>query len=64
MAQRKHLGTKKVVGPNGEDVRVMFYDDGALRFRVVKGTPMQIIEAFLGGKKGQDVIVTLTRIPN
>lgn len=41
----------------------MFYDDGAIRFRIVKGGPMQLFEAFLTGE-GKDVILSVTPTSN
>ncbi len=63
MADRKLITTEKVKGPDGKEIRVRFYDDGAIRFEVVGAGPMQIFEAFLPGRKST-VIIGLTPRPN
>ncbi len=49
----------KVDGPAGQQVRVLFYSDGSISFRVVKGGPMVLTEAYLQGSD-KDVIVEVT----
>ena len=63
MTKRKHLQTERVVGPHGEDVRVMFYDDGAIRFMIMRGAPRQLFEAYLTGKE-KDVILSVSPTSN
>ena len=63
MATRKHIKTEKVKGPGGEDVRILFYDDGAIRVGVMEAGPMHIFEAFIPGK-GKDVIIGLQPYSN
>lgn len=55
MAER--LQTTKVEGPNGEDIRVLFYDDGSVRFRI-NGTPKWVIGEFFKGN-GQHAIIQI-----
>ena len=57
MAQ-KLLESQRVDGPNGRYVRVSFYDDGSIRFRITSARPMVIKEAFMGGVD-KHVIVTM-----
>jgi hypothetical protein len=52
------LDSIPVDGPRGERVRVRFYEDGSIRFKVMEGGPMVIAEAFMTGK-GHDVILKL-----
>ncbi len=47
-----------LVEANGYRVRVLFYDDDAIRVRVHDAGPMHIEEAFLTGE-GKHVIVKL-----
>lgn len=47
-----------VSGPAGRRVRVLFYDDGSIRFRVPDAAPMKLSEAFLSGAK-EPVIIKL-----
>jgi len=49
MAKRL-LKSVRVDGPEGRYVRVVFYDDGSLRFRVTNAGPMVITEAYIQGK--------------
>jgi hypothetical protein len=53
------LQSTRVDGPLGDGVRVLFYDDGSVRFRI-DGTPWFIEEAFLTGNKNQHAIIKLT----
>ena len=39
MADRELITTEKVTGPDGKEVRIRFYDDGAMRFEVVEAGP-------------------------
>ncbi len=55
MAKRL-LGSHRVDGPQGQYVRVLFYDDGSVRFRVTKAGPMVMTEAYLQGE-GKHVIL-------
>jgi hypothetical protein len=57
----ERLQTTKVEGPNGEDIRVLFYDDGAVRFRVNGGEHWGITEFFKGN--GQHAIVQIRPVP-
>lgn len=55
-----HIGTVKIDLDTGDDgfrrVHVLFYEDGALRFRINE-TPMAVEEAFLTGGPGKHTIV-------
>ena len=52
------IHSQQVAGPNGRFVRVLFYEDGAVRVRVEKAGPMVISQAFLTGA-GKNVIIKL-----
>src|SRR5437879_1715418 len=52
------LASVPVSGPSGRRVRVLFYDDGSIRFRVPDAAPMKLSEAFLSGSK-EPVIIKL-----
>lgn len=52
------LTSVPVSGPAGRRVRVLFYDDGSIRFRVPDAAPMRISEAFLSGAR-EPVIIKL-----
>ncbi|MFC1914561.1 hypothetical protein ACFLXF_04745, partial [Chloroflexota bacterium] len=53
----------RVDGPDGEYVRVLFYDDRSVRFRITNAGPMVITEAYLQGK-GKHVILGVTPAHN
>ncbi len=44
------IDSQRVDGPDGRRVQVLFYDDGAIRFRIYDA-PLVIEEAFLTGSK-------------
>jgi len=46
---KRLLDSQRVDGPNGEYVRVLFYDDGSVRFRITNAGPMVITEAYIQG---------------
>jgi hypothetical protein len=52
------IRSEPVDGPDGQRVRVLFYDDGSMRIRVHDAGPMVIAEAFLSGH-GKHVIIKL-----
>ena len=58
MPQSKRVVTKEVAGPQGEDVRLMFYADGSIRFSIASPVTGQTAAGHLGGKTGK-VILTL-----
>ncbi len=55
MAKRL-LRSVRVDGPNGRYVRVLFYDDGSVHFRITNAGPMVITQAYLQGQ-GKHVIL-------
>jgi hypothetical protein len=52
------LDSIAIEGPSGQKVRVRFYADGSMRFKVLEAGPMVIAEAFMTGHR-HDVIVKL-----
>ena len=58
MAELTH--SEAVYSPNNQRVQVLFYDDGAIRFRIY-GSPWVIEEAFLTGNRGQNAIIKVTK---
>jgi len=56
----KLVGSTPVYGPRGEYVRVLFYNDGTIKFRIAKATPMVLSQLFVTGPaKGKNVIIRL-----
>ena len=47
---KRLLNSIRVDGPSGEYIRVLFYNDRSVRFRVTNAGPMVITEAYLQGK--------------
>lgn len=58
MASELLLSTP-VIGPSGQSVRVLFYQDGSIRFRIDEAGPMVIKEAFLSAQ-GKNVIIKVS----
>ncbi len=52
------LSSKTVQGPFGQQVRVQFFDDGSVRFRLLGASPMALTEAFLTGHE-KNVLIRL-----
>ena len=52
------IDSQPIHGPDEQYVRVLFYDDGSIRFRVHDAGPMVLTEAFLTGA-GKHVIIKL-----
>lgn len=50
--------SEPVDGPEGQRVRILFYDDRSVRVRIHDAGPMVITEAFLTGP-GKHVIIKL-----
>jgi len=50
------VDSQEVLGSNGDKVRVLFYQDRSIRFRIYKA-PVWIEEAFLTGNRGQHAII-------
>ena len=48
---KRLLRSVRVDGPDGKYVRVLFYDDGSVRFRITNAGPMVITEAYIQGEK-------------
>lgn len=46
---RKLLDSVRINGPGGRYIRVLFYDDGSVRFRITNAGPMVITEAYIQG---------------
>jgi hypothetical protein len=55
MAKRL-IHSVRVDGPDNRYVRVLFYDDGSVRFRLTNAGPMVITEAYIQGP-GKHVIL-------
>lgn len=53
--------SKQIEGPRNKIVRVSFYKDNSIRFRLVKSGPMSIVLAYLQGK-GKSVTIKLKPI--
>ncbi len=49
MAKRL-LRSVRVDGPVGRYLRVLFYDDGSVRFRITNAGPMAITQAYIQGR--------------
>jgi hypothetical protein len=52
-----------VDGPGDRRVRVLFYDDGSIRFRVANAAPMRLSEAFLSGRDANVIVKLDPEIP-
>jgi len=50
MAKRL-VQSERVDGPGGRYVRIGFYDDGSVRFRITNAGPMVITEAYIQGQR-------------
>lgn len=61
MAAKLEQSTR-VDGPNGERVQVLFYDTGAIRFRIYK-SPLALTEAYLAGGKNDFSIIKVVPRP-
>lgn len=46
--------------PDRTPVRILFYEDGSVRFRISTSKLFVLEEAFLGSRRGQHVILKLT----
>jgi hypothetical protein len=53
---KKLVQSERVDGPGGRYVRVLFYDDGSVRFRITDAGPMVITEAYIQGKNKHVII--------
>jgi len=51
----KLLAVHTLQGPFNQEVKVQYYEDGSIRFRVVDAGPMLLSESFLNGEK--DVVL-------
>ncbi len=55
---KRMVQSERVDGPGGRYIRIGFYDDGSVRFRVTNAGPMVITEAYIQGK-GKNVILSV-----
>lgn len=60
----KLLMSVPIKGPDERRVRVLFYDDGSIRFRVTDAAPMKLAEAFLRGRDSSVIVKLDPDVPS
>ena len=60
---KRLIQSERIDGPSGRYVRIGFYDDGSVRFRITNAGPMVITEAYIQGRR-KHVILAVTPAPS